>query len=105
MRVSRTVIPKGETMKRKRHTSEQIIRKLRLAEAEQASGTPLAEILKKLEVSEATFHRWRNEYGSASPEKVKQLKDLEKENARLRKIVADQQLDIAILREVNKGKF
>jgi putative transposase len=57
MRVPPTVIPKGGTKKRKRHTSEQIIKKLGLAEAEQASGTPLAEILKKLEVSEATFHR------------------------------------------------
>lgn len=92
-------------MKRKRHTPEQIVRKLRLAEAELSTGTELEVVLKKLEVSEATFGRWRREYGKMNPERMKTLKDLEKENARLKRIVADQQLDNEILREVIKGKL
>lgn len=92
-------------MKRKRHTPEQVIRKLRLADAELATGTPLPDVLKKLEVSEPTYLRWRKEYGKTNPERMRQLKDLAKENERLKRIVADQQLDIEVLKEVMKGKF
>jgi hypothetical protein len=92
-------------MKRKRHTPEQIVRKLRMAEAELGTGTELAVVLKKLEVSEATFARWRREYGTMSPERMKTLKELEKENARLKRIVAEQQLDNEVLREAVRGKL
>ncbi len=92
-------------MKRKRHTPEQIVRKLRMAEAELATGTELAVVLKKLEISEATFARWRREYGSMSPDRMKTLKELEKENTRLKRIVAEQQLDNEVLREVIRGKL
>lgn len=92
-------------MKRKRHTPEQVIRKLRLADAELSAGTSIEDILKKLEISQATYSRWRSEYGKTNPERMRQLKDLAKENERLKRIVADQQLDIEVLREVVKGKF
>ena len=92
-------------MKRKRHSPEQIIAKLREATADQAGGTPLEQICKKLEVSEATFHRWRTQYGGMKADEMKRLKELEKENARLKKIVAEQAVDISILKEVTRGNF
>jgi transposase-like protein len=92
-------------MKRKRHSPEQIIAKLRAADAELASGTPIEQICKKLEVSEATFHRWRTQYGGMKADEMKRLKGLEKENARLKKIVAEQAVDISILKEVTRGNF
>ena len=92
-------------MKRKRHSPEQIITKLREADAELASGTPIEQICKKLEVSEATFHRWRTQYGGMKADEMKRLKGLEKENARLKKIVAEQAVDISILKEVTRGNF
>jgi transposase-like protein len=92
-------------MKRKRHSPEQIIAKLREADAELASGTPIEQICKKLEVSEATFHRWRTQYGGMKADEMKRLKGLEKENARLKKIVAEQAVDISILKEVTRGNF
>ena len=92
-------------MKRKRHSAEQVIAKLREADADLAAGTPIEQICKKLEVSEATFHRWRAQYGGMKSNEMKRLKALEKENARLKKLVADQAVDISILKEVTRGNF
>jgi putative transposase len=90
---------------KKRHTQEQIVRKLREAEAELAAGASSPEVARKLGISEATFHRWRNQYGGMKSDEMKRLKELEKENARLKKIVADQAVDISILKEVSRGNF
>jgi putative transposase len=92
-------------MKQRRHTPEQIIRKLREAERLQAEGADIATVAKHLEVSEQTFHRWRAQYGGMKAEDVKRLKELERENARLKRIVADPNLDNAALREVAKGNW
>ena len=92
-------------MKRKRHRPEQVIAKLREADVELAAGVPIEQICKKLEVSEATFHRWRTQYGGMKADEMKRLKELEKENARLKKIVAEQAVDISILKEVTRGNF
>ncbi len=90
---------------KKRHTPEQIVRKLREADAELATGTSIPEVARKLGISEATLHRWRNHYGGMKADAMKHLKELEKENARLKKIVADQAVDISILKEVSRGNF
>ena len=92
-------------MKRRRHTPEQIIRKLREAERLLAEGKTTAEAAKALEVSENTFHRWRNQYGGMKANDVKRLKALERENATLKRIVADQAVDIDGLKEISKGNF
>ena len=92
-------------MPRKRHTPEQIIRKLREAEAELAAGRTIRQICPELGVTEATFHRWRNQYGAMKANEMKRLKELEVENQRLKKLVADQALDIQILKEVTEGKY
>ena len=92
-------------MKRKRHTPDEVIRKLRDADAQLAGGATVAEVAKKLGVSENTFHRWRAQYGGMRAPETKRLRELEKENARLKRIVADQAVDISILREVAKGNF
>ena len=92
-------------MKKKRHTPEQIVRMLRQAEAELAAGTTLPEVARELGISEATFHRWRNRHGGMQTDSMKRLRELEKENARLKKIVADQAVDISILKEVSQGNF
>ncbi len=92
-------------MKRKRHTPEQIIRHLREAEAKLGNGAILPEVCKELGISEATFHRWRNQYGGMKAPEAKRLRELEKENARLKRIIADQALDMEILKEVAKGNF
>ncbi len=92
-------------MPRKRHTPEQIIRKLREAEAELAAGVTIGQICQKLGVSEQTFYRWRNQYGGMKADEMKRLKELEIENTRLKKVVADQALDIQVLKEVVKGKY
>ena len=89
---------------KKRRTPGQIISKLREAEAELAAGRSIGEVCQKLGVSEATFHRWRNQYGGMKAKEMKRLKELEKENRRLKKIVADLELDKAILKEVLEGK-
>ncbi len=90
---------------KKRHTPEQIVRKLREADAELAAGASVPEVTRRLGVSEATFHRWRNQYGGMKADAMKRLKELESENARLKKIVADQAVDISILKEVSRGNF
>lgn len=92
-------------MKRKRHTPEEIIRKLREAEAQLAAGATVAEVSKKLGVSENTYHRWRAQYGGMKADQAKRLKELEKENARLKRIVAEQAVDLSILKEVARGNF
>jgi putative transposase len=89
----------------KRHTPEQIIRKLRQAEAELAAGASMPEVARRLGIIEATFHRWRNHYGGMKVDAMKRLKKLEAENARLKKIVANQAVDIDILMEVSRGNF
>ncbi len=90
---------------RKRHRPEEVVAKLRQADEAMAKGTPLAEVARSLGVFEVTLHRWRAEYGAVDRDAVKRLKDLEKENARLKRLVADQQLDIQILKEIAKGEF
>ena len=90
-------------MARKRYTVEQIIAKLRQAEVELAKGQKTPDVCRKLGISEQTYYRWRREYGGLQVEQVKRLKQLERENTRLKKVVADQALDIAILKEANSG--
>lgn len=91
--------------KRKRHSPEQIVKKLRDADAMLNAGKELAVVLQTLEVSEATYHRWRNQYGGMKSEEAKRLKQLEDENRRLKEIVADQQLDIKMLKFVAEGNW
>jgi putative transposase len=91
--------------KRKRHNPEEIVRKLRDADAMIAAGKDLAAVLQALEISEATLHRWRNQYGGMKSDEAKRLKQLEEENSRLKKLVADLSLDIAMLKEVASGNW
>jgi len=90
---------------RRRHTPEQIIRKLGEAERLLAEGRQVPEVAKALEVSEQTFHRWRAQYGGMKAEDAKRLKELERENVRLKRIVADQMLENDALREIAKGNW
>jgi len=92
-------------MARKRRTTEQIIRKLREAEVELAKGQAIKAVCKKLQVTEQTYYRWRKEYGGLRMDQAKRFKQLEKENARLKKLVAEKELDIAILKEAAEGNF
>ncbi len=92
-------------MKRHRHTPQQIVRKVREGEKILNEGKDLTEVLRHLEISEATWNRWRNQYGGMKASEVKRLKELEKENARLKKIVADQAVDIDMLKELAEGNF
>jgi len=92
-------------MPSKRHTPEQIIGKLREAEVELAKGATVAQIAKKLEVTEHTYYRWRTEYGGMRVDQAKRLKELEVENTRLKKLVADLSLDKAILKEAASGNY
>jgi transposase-like protein len=92
-------------MKRKRHSPEQIINKLREADAVLGAGGTLGQVVQQLGVSEQTYHRWRNQYGGMKAADAKRLKQLEQENVRLKKLVADQALDIAMLKEAAKGEF
>ena len=92
-------------MKRIRHSPEQIIRKLREADGMLSDGKGVAAVCQTLEVSEATFHRWRNQYGGMKVNEAKRLKELEIENRRLKKAVADLTLDKQILEEVTKGNW
>lgn len=92
-------------MKRKRHRPEQIVRKLREADAALSAGLSIAQVCQQLEVSEATFHRWRNQYGGMKAEEMKRLKHLEEENRRLKTLVAELSLDNQVLKEVAEGNF
>lgn len=92
-------------MPRKRYTAEQIITKLREAEVHFAKGLKTPHVCKKLGISEQTFYRWRQEYGGMRTNQAKRLRELEKENAQLKRLVADAELDKAILREAASGNF
>ena len=92
-------------MKRKRHSPEQIIRKLREAEAMLAAEKSIGQVCQALEVSEQTYHRWRNQYGGMKAEEARRLKELEVENKRLKKLLAEAELDKAILKETWEGNY
>ena len=92
-------------MVRKAYTPEQIINKLREAEVHLSQGVPIAEASRKIGITEQTYYRWRKEYGGLRIEQAKRLKELEKENSRLKKLVADISLDNAILKEAARGNF
>jgi putative transposase len=92
-------------MKGKKYTAEQIVAKLREAEVLLAKGTALAEVCRQLEITDVTYYRWRKEYGGLRIDQAKRLKELEQENTRLKKVVADLMLDKAILKEAARGNF
>ena len=92
-------------MQSKRHTPEQVVRKLREAERMLALGTEVDEVCRRLEISPQTYHRWKKQYRHMGMEEVARLKALEKENARLKKIVADLTLDVDMLKELARGKW
>lgn len=89
----------------KGYSPRQIVRYLREAEGKLANGSTIPEVAREIGISETTFHRWKKQYGGMSPEEAKRLKELEKENARLKKMVAEQAMDIDMLKELNKGNF
>ena len=91
--------------RRKLHTPEQIVRKLRDADAMLNGGKELAAVLQSLEVTESTYHRWRAQYGGMKAEEAKRLKELEDENRRLKQIVGDQALDIQMLKHIAEGNW
>ena len=90
---------------KKRHSSEQIVKMLREAEGKIAEGRTVEEVCRERGISEATYYKWRKSYGQMKVDQVKRLKDLEKENGRLKKLVADLSLDKAILQEALAGKY
>jgi putative transposase len=92
-------------MKRKRHTESQIIAKLRQAEAERASGSTIEAVCRRLEISTQTYMRWRERYSGMQVDQVKRLRELEHENGRLKKLVAQQAMDIDILKDVASKKW
>jgi transposase-like protein len=92
-------------MARRRHTPEQIIRKLREADRLLGERAEIADVARHLEVSEQTYHRWRNQYGGMKADDAKRLRELERENAALKRIVADKELENLALREIAKGNW
>ena len=92
-------------MKRKYHRPEQIVKLLREAEAKLAQGQTVDEVCRKLGISDATYYNWRKQYGQMKLNQIKQLKAVQKENSRLKKLVADQALDIDILKEALSGNY
>jgi len=90
-------------MSRRHHPVEAIIRKLREAEVELSRGQTVKQVAKKLGITEQTYYRWRKEYGGLQLNQARRLKELERENSQLKKLVADQALDIAILKEAASG--
>ena len=92
-------------MATKRQSAEQIVRKLREAEVELAKGATVQDACRKLAITEHTYYRWRREYGGLKLDQARRFKQLEKENARLKKIVAEKELDLSILKEVAEGNF
>jgi putative transposase len=92
-------------MARRRHTPEQIIRKLREADRLLAEGADVAEVARRLEVSEQTYHRWRNQFGGMKADDSRRLKELERENRELKQIVADKELENRAPREIAKGNW
>lgn len=91
--------------RRRRHTPEQVVRKLREADRLLGEGATVPEVAKHLEVSEGTYHRWRRQFGETGTSEVRRLKDLERENTRLKRIVADKELEIDALKEIARGNF
>jgi transposase-like protein len=94
-----------KVMSRKRYSPEEIVNKLREAEVLISKGQAISQVCKQIGITDQTYYRWRKEYGGLKVDQAKRLKELEKENARLKKLVADQALDNAILREAAKGNF
>ena len=92
-------------MKRKYHTAEQIVNKLRQADAVIASGGTLEQVCKQLGISNATYYNWRRQYGQVKLNQVKHLKSLQKENVQLKKLVADLSLDNSVLKEALRGNY
>jgi len=90
---------------KKRHSGPQIVAKLRQADVLIGQGKSVPEVCREIEVSQQTYYRWRQKYGGMSPDMIKQLRLLQKENRRLKTVVADQALDIAILKEAAEGNF
>jgi len=93
-------MPKG-----RKHSPEEIIKKLRQAEVDLGSGQTVAQVCQKLEISEQTYHRWKAQYGGMKTDELKRLKELEAENLKLKRLVADQALDILALKEIAQGKW
>ena len=92
-------------MKRHRHTPEQAVRKLREGDRMLAEGKDMTEVLRRLEIAESTWNRWRHSYGGMKASQAKRLKELEAENARLKKLLAEAELDKAMLKELAEGKW
>ncbi len=92
-------------MARKRHKPEEIVAKLRQVDVLTSQGMPIADAIRSIGVTEVTYYRWRNEYGGLKSDQLKRLKDLETENARLRKAISDLTLDKLILQEAARGNF
>jgi putative transposase len=92
-------------MRRKRHSAEEIVNRLREAEVGLSEGRAIAEVCKQIGVSEQTYYRWRREYGGLKTDQARRLKELERENARLKRLLADAELDKAILREAANPNF
>jgi transposase-like protein len=90
---------------RKRHTPEQVVRKLTLADRLLAEGKDVADVCRELQVSEQTYYRWRNQFGGLKADDAKRLKELEKENATLKRLLADAELEKAALKEIASGNF
>jgi len=93
------------TMKRRRHTPEQAVRKVREGERMLNDGSDLTLVLRHLEVTDSTWNRWRNQYGGMKAGDAKRLKELEAENARLKRLLAEAELDKAMLKELAEGKW
>jgi len=89
----------------KKHKPDEIVAKLRQVDVLTSQGTPIADAIRSIGVTEVTYYRWRNEYGGLKSDKVKRLKDLETENARLRKAISDLTLDKQILQEAARGNY
>lgn len=92
-------------MKQRRHTPEQVIRKLAEGDKLLAEGKNIEEVARHLEITESTWHRWRNQYGGMKANDAKRLKELEHENARLKKLLAEAELDKSMLKELAEGNF
>jgi transposase-like protein len=92
-------------MKRKRHTPEQIVRHLRDAEQMLGEGKTVAQVCKRIAVTEATYYRWKKDYDGATRDSIKRLKALEKENAQLKRLLADQVLENRVLKDIAEGNF
>jgi len=89
----------------RRHSAEQIVRKLREAEIDLSKGLSIKAVCKKLGITDQTYYRWRKEYGGLQVDQARRLKELERENSRLKKLLAEAELDKAILKEVAEGNF